>query len=264
MSRLTELQAGAGWATRWRRVLGRLRPVPDEAHEAALLRELSATGDAGSTSRVLAFVNAHALNLAARDARFAEHLAQADLLLRDGSGLATLLRWMGRPAGRNLNGTDFIPRLLRACDGRRLAVIGSRAPYVERGASAIARQLMPHSAILWADGYQPDAHYLALLRAQRPELVLLAMGMPRQEALAQVLRAALPGPCLIVCGGAIVDFLAGKTPRAPAWLRRRGLEWLWRLAQEPRRLFGRYVIGNPLFLLRAAWFSRRVLSRRAD
>jgi UDP-N-acetyl-D-mannosaminuronic acid transferase (WecB/TagA/CpsF family) len=51
-----------------------------------------------------------------------------------------------------------------------------------------------------------------------------------------------------------VDFLAGKTPRAPAWLRRLGLEWLWRLGHEPRRLFKRYVLGNPLFVLRAVCF----------
>ncbi len=263
MSSLPAPQPGAGWAAHWRLVLVRLRLVPDEAAEAALLCELSAPPAPGSVPRVLAFVNAHALNLAARDAAFAEHLAHAELLLRDGSGLATLLRWLGRPAGRNLNGTDFIPRLLRACDGQTLAVIGTRAPYLERGAAVIARELMPHSTLHMADGFQPTAHYLALLRAQRPGLVLLAMGMPRQEALAQALRSSLPGPCLIVCGGAIVDFLAGKTPRAPAWLRQRGLEWLWRLGQEPRRLFGRYVIGNPLFLLRAAWLSRRVLLRRA-
>jgi hypothetical protein len=212
---------------------------------------------------VLAFVKAHALNLAARDAAFAEHLALADLLLRDGSGLATLLRWLGRPAGRNLNGTDFIPRLLRAFDGQTVTVIGTRAPYLGRGTNVIAHELMPHSPVHSADGYQATAHYLALLRAQRPGLVLLAMGMPRQEALAQVLRASLEGPCLIVCGGAIVDFLAGKTVRAPAWLRQRGLEWLWRLGQEPGRLFSRYVIGNPLFLLRAAWVSRRSAARRS-
>jgi len=57
-------------------------------------------------------------------------------------------------------------------------------------------------------------------------------------------------PCLIVCGGAIIDFLGGKMPRAPRWMRRAGLEWAFRLGLEPRRLFRRYVIGNPVFLAR--------------
>jgi exopolysaccharide biosynthesis WecB/TagA/CpsF family protein len=58
-------------------------------------------------------------------------------------------------------------------------------------------------------------------------------------------------PCVIVCGGAIIDFLGGKVSRAPLWLRRMGMEWAYRLAVEPMRLFRRYVIGNPLFLSRA-------------
>ena len=170
------------------------------------------------------------------------------------------MRGCRRPAGRNLNGTDFIPRLLAACDGQTLAVLGTCEPYLQRGADVITRQLMPHSLVLTLSGFETVARYRALLQAQRPALVLLAMGMPRQEQVALELRATFAHPCLIVCGGAIVDFLAGKTARAPAWLRRLGLEWLWRLGQEPRRLFMRYVVGNPLFLLRAAWLS---LSRPA-
>jgi N-acetylglucosaminyldiphosphoundecaprenol N-acetyl-beta-D-mannosaminyltransferase len=75
--------------------------------------------------------------------------------------------------------------------------------------------------------------------------------MPRQELVARSLRAQLDYPCLIVCGGAIIDFLGGKTARAPVWMRRLGLEWVYRLVQEPGRLFRRYVLGNPLFLARA-------------
>ncbi len=245
-----------GWQRRWRTILGRLRRVHDTAGLQALLKELTLPPDGPGRARVLAFVNAHALNLAARQPRFARHLADADLLLRDGSGLALLLRWMSLAPGRNLNGTDFIPRLLQACDGQPLAVIGTRSPYLERGAAVIREQLMPHSRLLAADGYQPTQAYLAMLRSHRPQLVLLAMGMPRQEQVASELRAALDFPCLIVCGGAIVDFLGGKTPRAPRWLRVLGLEWLWRLGQEPRRLFTRYVIGNPVFLWRALRLSR--------
>ena len=87
--------------------------------------------------------------------------------------------------------------------------------------------------------------------AHSPALIVLGMGMPRQEQVARELRATLDHPCLIVCGGAIIDFLGGKTSRAPRWMRGAGLEWLFRLALEPRRLFKRYVIGNPLFIARA-------------
>jgi hypothetical protein len=82
-------------------------------------------------------------------------------------------------------------------------------------------------------------------------LIILGMGMPRQEIVALALRAALHRPCLIVCGGAILDFLGGRVPRAPRLLQGLGLEWAWRLAREPRRLFRRYVLGNPVFIGRA-------------
>jgi N-acetylglucosaminyldiphosphoundecaprenol N-acetyl-beta-D-mannosaminyltransferase len=243
------------WPERWRRILERLLLVTDAAGEEALLSDL-ATVQPAARPRVLAFANAHAMNLAVHHLAFAEQLAQADVLLRDGSGLATLLRWRGQAPGRNLNGTDFIPRLLRQCDGQPLAVLGTREPHLQRGVAAIRAQLMPRSPVVALDGYQRTAEYLALLRAQRPRVVLLAMGMPRQEALALQLRGALDFECLIVCGGAIVDFLAGKVRRAPRWLRRLGLEWLWRLGQEPLRLFMRYVVGNPVFLWRALRLAR--------
>ena len=63
-------------------------------------------------------------------------------------------------------------------------------------------------------------------------------------------------PCLIVCGGAILDFLGGKVSRAPAWLRRLGGEWIFRLVKEPKRLFMRYVVGNPAFLIRTLFCTK--------
>ena len=241
------------WAARWQGLMARLHLVgPGE--DAQLLADLAAPPPA---VRVLAFANAHAFNLAAHSPGFTADLAAADVLLRDGSGLAHLLRSCGHAPGLNMNGTDFIPRLLRACNGRPLAVLGTREPQLGRGVRRIARALMPGSTVLALDGFQPEARYLEFLARHQPAIVLLAMGMPRQEQLAQRLRRELNFPCLVICGGAIVDFLGGGVRRAPAPLRRLGLEWLWRLALEPRRLFKRYVIGNPLFLVRTAWLARQ-------
>lgn len=234
----------------WVPILERLQPVPDEIAARALLRRLAKSARLSERPRVLAFVNAHALNLAAESAGFARALSAADVLLRDGAGLALLLRRCGRPPGLNMNGTDFIPQLLRACDGLSVAVIGTREPYLERGLVRMQREFVPRSALWGVDGFQPPSTYLHLLRERRPSLVLLAMGMPRQEELALWLRSQLAHGCLLVCGGAIVDFLGGRTRRAPLLLQRMGMEWAWRLGQEPVRLFKRYVIGNPRFLWR--------------
>ena len=112
-------------------------------------------------------------------------------------------------------------------------------------------RIAPHSDCVVAHGFLDTARYVQLAAAHRPAVIVLGMGMPRQEEVAAVLRAALGYPCLIICGGAIIDFLGGRMSRAPRWLRAAGLEWLYRLALEPRRLFRRYVLGNPLFLSRA-------------
>ena len=81
--------------------------------------------------------------------------------------------------------------------------------------------------------------------------------MPKQEVVATRL-AASGVPCLIVCGGAILDFLGGKVDRAPKWGRRLGCEWVFRLIKEPKRLFSRYVVGNPMFLLRTLIYKGRL------
>jgi hypothetical protein len=155
-----------------------------------------------------------------------------------------------------MNGTDFIPELLRACDGLSVAVLGTREPHLALGLRRLQQDIMPRSCIWGVDGYAPAPAYVQLLRERKPAIVLLAMGMPRQEELAQRLRRELEHRCLLICGGAIVDFWAGRTRRAPAVVQRLGLEWLWRLGQEPVRLFTRYVIGNPLFIWRVLALQR--------
>lgn len=201
--------------------------------------------------RVLAFVNAHAMNAVAEDARFYEALMAADLVLRDGIGMALLMSLLNQRPGLNLNGTDLIPRILRRYPGMPIALFGTREPWLTHAAQAIVRDLAPGATCVTAHGFLPTDDYLRLAQAQTPALIILGMGMPRQEIVALALREALHRPCLIVCGGAILDFLGGRLPRAPRVLRGLGLEWAWRLAREPRRLFHRYVVGNPVFIGRA-------------
>lgn len=241
----------------WPRILERLRCVPDEAAASILLARLRRMAAKSRGPRVLAFVNAHALNLAASQSTFAQALLSTDILLRDGIGLAWLLGRRGQSPGLNMNGTDFVPRLLRACDGLPTAVLGTRDPYLARGLQQMQRHWMPRSALWGVDGFQEAPAYLDLLRQRRPNLILLGMGMPRQEQMAQWLKAHLTHGCLIVCVGALIDFMAGRTRRAPQAWQRAGLEWLWRWGQEPGRLFGRYVIGNPVFIWRSLRLQRR-------
>lgn len=241
------------WTQRWSAIVDRIRVLQTADEEEALLGEL-ARADA---CRVVAFVNAHAMNGAASNAAFCEAIAHADLLLRDGSGMAILYRALGADPGRNMNGTDFIPRLIQAFRGRGVAFWGTREPCAARAAARCAREFGVRPVSV-AGGFEDAGFYVREAWRARPELIVLGMGMPRQEHLARELRAQAMGAGVIVCGGAILDFLGGRVDRAPAWLRNAGMEWTYRLYREPRRLFRRYVMGNPAFLVKlAAWrFSR--------
>lgn len=228
-------------------LVGQIERVESTAQEQQLLRRLSYP----LRPCVLAFANAHAMNSIAVSGPFFEAIHSADVVLRDGSGMATLFKMLKMEPGFNLNGTDLIPQLVKLFDGRPIALFGTQNPYLLRGLRVIAQELAPHSSYISAHGFLDVPAYAELAAKHRPALIVLGMGMPRQEEVAAALRSALTFPCLIVCGGAIIDFLAGKTPRAPLWMRKVGMEWAFRLAMEPRRLFHRYVIGNPLFLTRA-------------
>ncbi len=245
------------WQMRWYQLVRSMARVHSPGGEEQLLDWLLRPGEA----RVLAFVNAHALNLAAESEPFYQSLASADVVVRDGIGVSLLMQLLNQPPGQNLNGTDLIPRLLARADGLGVALFGTREPWLTRAQQVVRERLSPGSACVALNGFLPLDDYIRLAARCRPRVIVLGMGMPRQEEVAIALRGALGGPCLIVCGGAILDFLGGKATRAPRWMRHAGLEWAYRLGCEPRRLWQRYVHGNPLFLRRAFAMVQRSIRR---
>lgn len=221
--------------------------VPDDGAKTALLGALAPSRLSGPSR--LAFVNAHAANLCHKDAAFFADLLACETILRDGSGMKILYKMLGRDPGLNLNGTDFIPDLIDLYHGQSTVLMGTSEPYLSQAADKIEARGATIAARI--DGFQDDKSYLSLAQQAKPALIILAMGMPKQERIAAYLAANLENPCLIVCGGAILDFIGGKVQRAPAIFRKTGFEWFFRLIVEPKRLFNRYVFGNALFLGRA-------------
>lgn len=246
------------WRARWQQLVRGMVRVQSVRGEQQLLDSLACPGE----PLVLAFANAHAMNSAATSEAFFDAMMSANLVVRDGIGMAILMRMLGQPPGLNLNGTDLIPRIMARYAGRSIALFGTQDPYLGRAREVVEARVAPSSHCVAAHGFLDTAAYLQLAAEHRPALIVLGMGMPRQEEVAVVLRGALGYPCLIVCGGAILDFLGNKTSRAPRWMRRGGLEWAYRLALEPKRLFRRYVMGNPLFLMRAIVLAAQSLRQR--
>jgi exopolysaccharide biosynthesis WecB/TagA/CpsF family protein len=199
---------------------------------------------------VISFLNAHAANLAWRDKSFSKDLLGSDVLVRDGIGLRILLLMLGRKPGLNLNGTDLIPEILEALPRTKsLAVYGTKEPFLSSVVTKIRD--MDFRIADTNHGFHGDDHYVGRMLKTSPDVILLAMGMPKQERIAAALKgAAGDRSLLIINGGAIVDFLGGRFTRAPVFLQKIGMEWLYRLIKEPGRLWQRYIIGNTIFIFR--------------
>ena len=200
----------------------------------------------------VAFANAHFLNIAHRDMQFRTAL-QDFFVLNDGVGIDIASRIkFGRPFPENLNGTDFTPHYLaQSRHALRIFLLGATAEVAEAAAAVFRRNYPRHTIAGLHHGYLSDDDALrvcALIAAVKADVVLVAMGNPLQELWIEK-HAAATGAKLLFGVGALFDFTANKVPRAPFWVRSLSCEWAYRLAQEPRRLARRYLIGNPKFLL---------------
>jgi exopolysaccharide biosynthesis WecB/TagA/CpsF family protein len=202
----------------------------------------------------LAYVNAHTLNLAHRNSALREALASCDLLLNDGAGVALAARLRGRRFPENLQGTDFNLRLLALADELRWPVflLGAR-PGVARRAALELKATLPSLRIVGTrHGFHDDAAAdVAVIHRSGARMLMVAMGNPRQELWLSQHFESLAHVHIGVGVGAFLDFQARVTPRAPGFMIEHGLEWVYRLRCEPRRLAGRYLLGNPSFLARA-------------
>lgn len=208
---------------------------------------------AGRQHLKLAFCNAHLVNLASHDSALRRELA-GFLVLPDGLGVDIASRLLhGQAFPANLNGTDFNPALLDAAPGAlRIGLIGGRPGVAERAALRMAQNHPRHGFEVFSHGFfaaEDEAGILARLAANPPDILLVAFGNPRQER--WISEALTARHCTIAAGvGALFDFMAGEVVRAPVPIRRLRLEWLYRLWLEPGRLWRRYILGNPVFLMR--------------
>lgn len=216
---------------------------------------------------VLAFANSHTLNLAHLDRRYAEVLRDADAVLRDGIGLGLAARLQGRRFPANLNGTDFTPKMLELAANRgwKVYLLGGVPGVAEQAATQLTETYLGLKVVGTHHGFFRAADELRVAREVRDsaaDICMVALGNPLQEYfLARYIEEM--GCSLGVGVGAFLDFASARVPRAPISLNRWGLEWAYRLAHEPRRLWRRYLVGNPLFLVRAARETIRV-RRRPD
>ncbi|WP_367987596.1 WecB/TagA/CpsF family glycosyltransferase [Vibrio sp. NTOU-M3] len=197
------------------------------------------------------FLNQHGYNLIVKNDQIKHDFEQLDYLLRDGKGIEIACRHRKVDPKANMNGTDLIPlvvsKSIRSEKPLQLFAYGTQEPWLEKGATSLFEQ----REFLSLDGFQQESdyadHYAQHVEHDALKVIVLAMGMPKQERVAELLKAVSDSSAIILCGGAIIDFKAERFSRAPEIFQKFGLEWLYRLALEPKRLFRRYVIGIPVF-----------------
>ena len=211
-------------------------------------------GPAQDKMRRVFFVNADCLNLAYRDRDYHFLLHDADLVLPDGSGVRLGLKWLGTRMKDNLNGTDLFPHICEraAADGLKLYLLGGAPDIAQRTAQNMMLRFPGLQIVGWRDGFfdalQAD-EVIAEINSSEADLLLVGMGAPRQERWLSDHAAALTVRAGIGVGG-LFDYYSGDVARAPLWLRELGLEWVWRIVQQPGDKWRRYVLGNPIFLWR--------------
>ncbi len=215
----------------------------------------------GEEASPVAFVNPDCLNIAHGNATYREALAAADRVLPDGIGIHLACRILETPLLANVNGTDLFPLLCeRAAAGKvPLFLLGARPGVAEAAARTMTERYPGLVVAGIRDGYfSPDEESGVLDEINRSGagVLLVAMGAPRQEVWLHERRERLSVPVRMGVGG-LFDFYSGRIRRAPQWMRDVGLEWVYRLLQEPGRMWRRYVVGNPLFLMRVFREARR-------
>lgn len=208
--------------------------------------------------------NLNFLALAQRDVELRRILLESQLVLCDGTPMLWFSRWLRHPLPERVAGSDLVPQLVArsAAHGHRLFFLGSTPEIVARCVENVKARhpSLPEPGFYappFADLLSMDHESIcAKVRAYAPDILLVAMGCPKQEKWIAMHLRSLGVPVSIGIG-ATIDFLAGHVARAPVWMRRTGIEWLFRLLQEPRRLFGRYF--GDFFVVKAS--IRRHLAR---
>ena len=209
---------------------------------------------AGTAANQVSFANADCLNLACRNEAYRAALASARLVLPDGVGIRLASKMTGQSIRHNVNGTDLFPLLCDrlARDGRRVFLLGGR-PGIAEKVSAYIQERHPGLTVAGTrNGYFTPAEERAVVdqvRSARADVLLVAFGAPRQDVWIRDHLTEL-GVGVAMGVGGLFDFYSFTLPRAPVWIRELGMEWAFRLANEPRRLWRRYVIGNVVFLAR--------------
>jgi N-acetylglucosaminyldiphosphoundecaprenol N-acetyl-beta-D-mannosaminyltransferase len=197
-------------------------------------------------------INAAKLVSMRKDHGLAEVIRDCELVTADGQAVVWASRLLGDPLPERVAGIDLMEGLLERSsrNGYRVYIVGAREEVLERAVQRLRERFASLQIVGYRDGYfsaDEDASVADEIRSSAPDILLVAISSPRKELFLGSYGPQLGTPFVMGVGGAI-DVVSGMTKRAPTIMQRTGLEWLFRLMQEPRRLFPRYASTNLSFI----------------
>jgi N-acetylglucosaminyldiphosphoundecaprenol N-acetyl-beta-D-mannosaminyltransferase len=235
----------------------RIFDIPiDLGRPAELLDRITGWVGGSPKAHKVMYVNAHVLNQSQENPRLRAALEQADLVYCDGYGVRLAAKALSAEIPHRMTGADWIWDLAELCEERDASVyLLGCDPGVARQAGLRLRRKHPGLRVVGTHhgyfeiGSGHDERVIEDVNRCKPDILLVGMGTPKQEIWAQ--RTVDRLDCSVLWSvGALFDFVSGRVPRAPASLSDNGLEWIFRLAIEPQRMWRRYLVGNPVFLSR--------------
>jgi len=206
------------------------------------------------TPHQIAYLNADCVNKCWSNRAYREAISKADLVYADGMGVVWASRVFDRPLPERVNAGDLLPQFCELASAKkyRVYLLGGEDGIAERAAQRLAAEYPDLQIAGCHHGFfeeEEDCKVVDEIRQAKPDVLLVGMGAPRQELWIRDYLKDLNVPVAWGVGG-LFDYCAEKFSRAPEWMRKRGMEWLYRLLLEPRRLWRRYVLGNLIFTFR--------------
>lgn len=201
------------------------------------------------------FVNPDCMNKLYKDREYFAILEEADYIFPDGIGISIACNILKTPLLENVNGTDMLPYLCELSQKKdySLFLFGAKPGVAEKMKKKLQEKFTKLKIVGTHSGYfdwQKDSPSIVEeINDSQANILLVAFGVPKQEQWITENMTKLKPQVLMGVGG-LFDFYSGEMTRAPKWMREVGLEWLYRLMKEPKRMWKRYIIGNPLFIYR--------------
>ena len=214
------------------------------------------------------YVNIHVVNLAFKDVALKEALNHAHIVYCDGAGVRIGARILGEFLPQRMTGADWIWDLCAMCEKRRYSIyILGGNPGIAEKAGHILKNRCPGLEIagVYHGFFEKDSgeneRVVSMINKRSPDILLVGFGSPLQERWIHDNFGRL-NATVVWAVGALVDFVSGTVPRGPRWMVDHGLEWLYRLMMEPKRMWKRYLVGNFLFLVRILKTRFRLTGKR--